>query len=130
MKKKNKESIAEVFNYISTIGNELTMKEFTFVNTIFYVVQDNYSEEQYYDIIQSCCETIFDWRDEGLSNRDLFQKMLKNVYTKIPKSAKDGITLKRVMGANPVQNEECFDATECLRGLLALFDMDEMDKVA
>lgn len=119
----------DVVSYIAKLGDTLTQKEYTFLMTVYYIVRDNYSKEQHFDVIQSCCETILSLRDSGLSNRDLFQSILKNVYTNIPKESKEGIGLDNIAVTYGLGNEECFDATEELRGLLALFDMDAMDKV-
>lgn len=131
-KRKDDKYEMDAVSYISRLGEELTHKEYTFLMTAYYIVKDNYSKEQYLDVIQNCCETIFDWRDEGLSNRDLFQKILKNIYTKVPSEIKDCLSIHRldksIIDYNS-GNEELFDATEELRGLLALFDMDAMDKV-
>lgn len=119
----------DVISYISKLGDTLTQKEYNFLMTVYYIVRDNYSIEQHFDVIQSCCETILSLRDSGLSNRDLFQNILKNVYTNVSKETKEGIRLDNISVTYDFGNEECFDATAELRGLLALFDMDSMDKV-
>lgn len=121
----NKKEI-EVIDYIFSLEETLTGKELTFLKTVFYITKENYSSEQYLDIVQNCCETIFNWRDEGLSNRDLFQKMMKNVYTNVSEDVKEGVSLHSI--SKNVAIKEEFDATEELEGLLSLFDLPSVEE--
>ena len=115
-------------DYIADLGDVLTQKEYTFLMCAFYLVKDDYKEDRYFDVIQNCCETLCDSRKDKLSNRDLFQRVLRNVRTSVDKENKEGMYLNRVMGCNPSDDRD-LDASECLRRILALFDMDAMDKV-
>ena len=126
MKKNDNRKEIEVINYISSLEETLTGKELTFLKTVFYITKENYSSEQYLDIIQNCCETIFNWRDEGLSNRDLFQKMMKNVFTNVPEDVKEGVSLHSI--DKNIVRKDILDAPEELEGLLSLFDLPSVDE--
>ena len=117
----------ELLTYMTKLERTLSVEEFTLVKSAFYLVRDNYAEDQYYDIIQTCCETVYESKDKGLSCRNLFQNMLVNIIKKVSCEAKIGIPFDHVK--DTPREDGNFDSTEMLRGLLALFDMDSMDKV-
>ena len=94
-KEKNKRTEKEAFAYIAELGETLTDVESSFVKSIFYMVKDQYSKDQYFDVIQMCCETLLDWKEEGLSNMELFDKMREKVDLSKKKDDKV-IDLKRI----------------------------------
>lgn len=116
-----------VINYITSLEESLTGKEIAFLKTAFYVVKDNYSQTQYFDIIQKCCEVILENRDQTIADRALFEKMLASVYVDTTKSEVEEIPFSEI-SSNMAAREE-LDSTNCLRELLSVFDMNSMDKV-
>ena len=130
-KEKNKRTEKEAFAYIAELGETLTDVESSFVKSIFYMVKDQYSKDQYFDVIQMCCETLLDWKEEGLSNMELFDKMREKVDLSKKKDDKV-IDLKRISlrrADKKINNTSAIQATAELRNLLDLFNMEPTDKV-
>lgn len=128
---KNKIKETEAIAYITELEETLTGVESNFIRTIFYMVKDQYSKDQYLDVIQSCCETLFDWKEEGLSNMELFDKMREKVDLSKKKDDKV-IDLKRISlrKADKESNStSAVQATTELMNLLNLFNMEPIDKV-
>lgn len=128
---KNKIKETEAIAYITELEETLTGVESNFIRTIFYMVKDQYSKDQYLDVIQSCCETLFDWKEEGLSNMELFDKMREKVDLSKKKDDKV-IDLKRISlrKADKESNStSAVQATAELKNLLNLFNMEPIDKV-
>ena len=125
-KRKDDMRAAEAISYLANLGDTLTAKELIFVNAIFYKQRGNYSEEQYLDIIQASLETLYDWREEGITDEELFNKMENNVKVKVPVSVKEGVSIHRIEKDYPL--EENLNADKELKEILELFDTGLADK--
>ncbi len=128
---KNKIKETEAIAYIAELGDTLTEAESSFVKAIFYMVKDQYSRDQYLDIIQTCCETLLDCKEEGLSNIELFDKMREKVDLSKKKDDKV-IDLKRISlrkADKESDSTSAVQATAELKNLLNLFNMEPIDKV-
>lgn len=125
-KRKDDMRAAEAISYLAKLGDTLTAKELIFVNAIFYKQRGNYSEEQYLDIIQASLETLYDWRDEGINDEQLFNKMEENVKTKIPATVKEGMSIHRVEKDYPLETK--INADKELKEILELFDTGLVDQ--
>ena len=128
---KNKIKETEAIAYITELEETLTGVESNFIRTIFYMVKDQYSKDQYLDVIQSCCETLFDWKEEGLSNMELFDKMREKVDLSKKKEDKV-IDLKRISlrrADKKSKSTKDLQVTAELRNLLNLFNMEPIDRI-
>ena len=130
-KEKNKRTEKEAMAYIAELGETLTKAESSFVESIFYIVKDQYSKDQYFDVIQMCCETLLDWKEEGLSNAELFDKMREKVDLSKKKEDKV-IDLKRISlrrADKKSKSTKDLQVTAELRNLLNLFNMEPIDRI-
>lgn len=128
---KNKIKETEAIAYITELEETLTGVESNFIRTIFYMVKDQYSKDQYLDIIQTCCETLLACKEEGLSNMELFDKMREKVDLSKKKDDKV-IDLKRISlrkADKEFDSTSAVQATAELKNLLNLFNMEPIDKV-
>ena len=125
-KRKDDMRAAEAISYLAKLGDTLTAKELIFVNAIFYKQRGNYSEEQYLDIIQASLETLYDWREEGINDEQLFNKMENNVKVKVPITVKEGMSIHRVEKDYPLETK--INADKELKEILELFDTGLVDQ--
>lgn len=122
--KMSEEDIDEVAKYLIQLKKTMKKKDFEFVIRVFLKLEDNYSKEQYFDVIQATCEALYSYKF-GRKVKEVSKYIKKTVPVKA-KNKKD-IPFDEFDHTYPA--EETGNAEGELEGLLSLFEMDVMDKV-